>query len=221
MAKHFAIVQSEDNSVNQHLLKTYIRQNREQYSDLDPDIKTTGHIRRKLINQGWIKQSSEDKVFLIKPDTDGSVEYASQIIDLIDDELDELEDFKEDLIEISFGLEKDLQNALRKNIQSLGYNLSIIDGGVEKTTEAGRIDITTQDADGTIVVIELKAGTAKSDVIAQTLSYMTALKREGHKSVKGIIIANSFQDRVKLAAEQIENLELIEYSFQFSFKSIK
>jgi RecB family endonuclease NucS len=50
---------------------------------------------------------------------------------------------------------------------------------------------------------------------------MTALKREGHASIRGIIIANSFQDRVKLAAEAIDNLELVEYAFQFSFKTIK
>src|SRR5690554_2892188 len=43
--------------------------------------------------------------------------------------------------EATFGLERDLQRALRLNIQQLELGLQIIDGGKERITEAGRIDI--------------------------------------------------------------------------------
>jgi hypothetical protein len=221
MAKHFAIIKSDNGQAEQFPLKGYVRQNRNLFPYIDPDTKTTGHIRRNLINQGWVKQTIDDEVFLIRPDELNDIEYATSLIEIINEEIENSEDLVDELTEISFGLEKDLQTALRKNIISLGADLKIIDGGNERTTEAGRIDITAKDKNDTTVVIELKAGMAKPEVIAQTLSYMTALKREGHASIRGIIIANSFQDRVKLAAEAIDNLELVEYAFQFSFKTIK
>lgn len=221
MAKHFAIIKTDNGQAEQFPLKGFVRQNRNLFPNLDPDTKTTGHIRRNLINQGWVKQTIDDEVFLIRPDEQNDIEYATSLIEIINEEIENSEDLVDELTEISFGLEKDLQTALRKNIISLGADLKIIDGGNERTTEAGRIDITAKDKNDTTVVIELKAGMAKPEVIAQTLSYMTALKREGHTSIRGIIIANSFQDRVKLAAEAIDNLELVEYAFQFSFKIIK
>jgi hypothetical protein len=221
MAKHFAIIKLDNGQAEQFPLKGYVRQNRNLFPNLDPDTKTTGHIRRNLINQGWVKQTIDDEVFLIRPDELNDIEYATSLIEIINEEIENSEDLVDELTEISFGLEKDLQTALRKNIISLGADLKIIDGGNERTTVAGRIDITAKDKNDTTVVIELKAGMAKPEVIAQTLSYMTALKREGHTSIRGIIIANSFQDRVKLAAEAIDNLELVEYAFQFTFKTIK
>src|SRR5262245_23875392 len=48
--------------------------------------------------------------------------------------------------EITFGLERDLQMALRSNIEQLEPGLEIIDGGKERITEAGRIDITARDS---------------------------------------------------------------------------
>lgn len=54
----------------------------------------------------------------------------------------------EELIEASeatFGLERDLQQALRTNINQLEPKLRIIDDGKELNTAAGRIDITAID----------------------------------------------------------------------------
>ena len=58
------------------------------------------------------------------------------------------------------GLERDLQAALRYSIEQLELGLDIIDGGTERSVAAGFIDITAKEPDGTVVVIELKAGTA-------------------------------------------------------------
>lgn len=220
MAKHFAITINNSQPL-QTPLKTYIRENPELFPTLDPDNHTTRHIRRNLVRNGWSRQVYNNEVFLVQPDDNGSFEYAEQIIDIIIEEANDEEERQEENYEVSFGLEKDLQAALRNNISSLENGLTIIDNGTEKTTTAGRIDITAKDRNGCTVVIELKAGTAKPDVIAQTLAYMTSLKHEGYQNIRGIIIANKFQDRVKLAAEAINNLELIEYSFQFAFKKVE
>ncbi len=48
-------------------------------------------------------------------------------------------------METTFGLERDLQIALRSNIEQIEQGLKIIDEGKEQTTEAGRIDITAED----------------------------------------------------------------------------
>ncbi len=74
--------------------------------------------------------------------------------------------------ETTFGLERDLQNALRRHIADLEPGLTIIDDSKERKVPAGFIDITARDRDGATVVIELKAGTADREAIGQILAYM-------------------------------------------------
>ena len=127
----------------------------------------------------------------------------------------------EDAIETTFGLERDLQNALRSNIQQLEEGLKIIDEGKERIVPAGRIDISAKDKQGTIVVIELKAGEAGPDSIAQVLAYMSSTQEIEKKPVRGMLVAGGFHDRVKFAARAVPNLELKQYSFKFSFDTVK
>jgi endonuclease len=122
-------------------------------------------------------------------------------------------------VETTFALERDLQAALRRNIGQLEAGLKIIDGGSERVTEAGKIDITAQDKDGDSVVVELKAGEARPEAVAQILAYMSALAESDHKPVRGILVAGDFHKRVVLAARAVKNLELKRYSFQFLFKT--
>ncbi|MCX7096546.1 MAG: endonuclease NucS [Methylococcales bacterium] len=127
---------------------------------------------------------------------------------------------EEEAEEIIFGLERDLQMALRRNIEQLEDGLKIIDAGKERTVEGGRIDITAEDKEQRLVAIELKAGEAKPESIAQILAYMASLWKEEGKSVRGILVASSFHPRVTLAAQSVPNLELREYSFSFTFKKL-
>ena len=112
----------------------------------------------------------------------------------------------------------DLQSALRREIEQLEPGLKIIDEGTERSVEAGRIDITAEDGEQKLVVIELKAGVAKPASIAQTLGYMALLAQEEQKPVRGILVAAGFHRQVKLAAQAVPNLQLKEYLFSFSFR---
>lgn len=124
-------------------------------------------------------------------------------------------------VETTFGLERDLQRALRSNIEQLEQGLKVIDGGKERTTEAGRIDITVEDQQGVIVVVELKAGAANSDCVAQILAYIGALSEKEQKPVRGILVAGDFPRRVVFAARAVPNLQLKKYTFRFSFETVK
>ncbi|MFQ6089420.1 MAG: endonuclease NucS domain-containing protein [Candidatus Methanofastidiosia archaeon] len=109
-------------------------------------------------------------------------------------------------MEITFGLERDLQIALRSNIEQLEQGLKIIDEGRELTTKAGKIDITAEDQQGAIVVIELKAGAANPRCVVQILSYMGALSKKEKKPIRGILVAGDFPPRVIFAARAVPNL---------------
>jgi len=123
--------------------------------------------------------------------------------------------------ETTFGLERDLQSALRANIEQLESGLVIIDDGTERTTDAGRIDITAKDAHDATVVIELKARTASPEALTQLLSYMGALSTQNASSVRGILVASDFHRRVVFGARAVPNVQLRQYRFKFSFEPIK
>src|SRR5215831_228106 len=139
-----------------------------------------------------------------------------------------METYKEDVeeevevtnaVDTAFGLERDLQSALREHIEQLEPGLTISDGGKEQTVPSGRIDITAQDRDGATVVIELKAGEADRDAVAQSLAYMGDLM-VNEKSVRGILIAGDFTPRAVAAARAAGKIQLIRYGIKFSFAPV-
>jgi DNA-binding transcriptional ArsR family regulator len=117
--------------------------------------------------------------------------------------LDELETTEE----TKFGLERDLQSALRRHIGDLEPGLSITDAGKERRVPSGFIDI------------ELKAGTADRDAIGQILSYMGNLM-ESTASVRGILVAGDFSARAVAAVRAAPNVRLVRYDFRFSFETV-
>jgi RecB family endonuclease NucS len=117
---------------------------------------------------------------------------------------------------LKFGLERDMQEALRRNIQQLDPTLRIEDEGKEQRVEGGRVDILAADDQGRVVV-ELKAGAAPESAITQVLSYIGSLQSDDDpRPVRGMLIAGDFSPRVKLAA-RAAGIQLVEYGFRFSF----
>ena len=115
------------------------------------------------------------------------------------------------------GLERDLQAALRDNIEQLESGLEIIDGDTERSVSSGFIDITAKSTDGSIVVIELKTGTARRDAIAQILSYMGDIAAEESAQVRGVLVAGDFDKKARAAARVVTSLALRSYRVKFEF----
>jgi Endonuclease NucS len=124
-------------------------------------------------------------------------------------------------VDTAFGLERDMQKALRENIEQLEQGLTIDDGGRERTVASGRIDITARDTQGNIVVIELKTGEADRDAVAQILAYMGDLMEgEPSASIRGVLVAKSFEPRAKAAARAVSSVQLVQYGYRFTFEKV-
>lgn len=126
----------------------------------------------------------------------------------------------EEPAEAVLSLERDLNAALRQNIDQLGSGLEIIDGGKERSVASGRIDILAKDNSGRHLVIELKAVKAPRDAVAQVLAYMGDIQAETDGDVMGMLIAPDFDPRAIAAARMVPALQLIRFSFNFSFTEI-
>lgn len=126
----------------------------------------------------------------------------------------------EDSIETTFGLERDLQRALRANIAQLEDGLTVADGGRERYVPCGKIDILALAPDGKHVVIELKAGTADRDAVGQILAYMGDLQKEVKGEVRGMLVAGDFTERAIAASTVVPSLDLKRYEFRFTFQAV-
>jgi hypothetical protein len=116
------------------------------------------------------------------------------------------------------GLERDLQAALRRAIDQLEPGLEIIDDEAERSVSSGFIDITARDARGSVVVIELKTGTARQRAVAQVLSYMgDVATEEPDAEVRGILVAADFDKKAHAAARVVPTLSLRAYRVSFEF----
>lgn len=116
-------------------------------------------------------------------------------------------------------LERDMQAALRRNIETLESGLTIIDDGMERGVLSGYIDILCRDAQGRLTVIELKAGKTDARVIGQILGYMGDLaEEEPSETVRGVIVALDFDQRTKSAARAVPALSLYRYAVSFLFE---
>ena len=72
-----------------------------------------------------------------------------------------------------------------------------------------------------MVIIELKAGKATPPAVDQILAYMGAAGDTENRPIRGILVAEGFHQKVVHAAKAIPNLELVTYSFQFTFNHLQ
>jgi RecB family endonuclease NucS len=215
--RHYVVVKTADGPPEKHPMKQWLRNHPDILTEMDPDHTTSHELRRALKSKGWTLEETPDQILLVRPDVTDieDILKADQESPTVNDE-----EQVEQAQEITFGLERDLQAALRAHIEQLEPGLHIIDNGKERVTDAGRIDITAIDPMGNIVVIELKAGTAQPEAVAQVLAYMGAVGGRENAQVRGILVAGDFHKRVVLASRAIPTLRLKKYSFQFAFESI-
>jgi RecB family endonuclease NucS len=134
------------------------------------------------------------------------------------------EDPQDDAVETSISLERDLEDNLEANLGQLENGLTrfVREGFSSRqldTKTVGVIDLMAVDRAGSIVVIELKAGEASDRVCGQLQRYMGWIQENiaGGTPVRGIIVANSFNEGAKYAARVVPNLSLKRYSVSFRF----
>ncbi len=219
---HLVVVRGPEGEAEVYPMKKWLRHNPQHIpAGLDPSASTSHQLSRQLRKSGWEIEERSDRVLLIKPEN-GDTSFADKQLEE-ETEADEgsYDETIEQAEEITFGLERDLQSAVRANIEQLEPGLRIIDDGSERVTDAGRIDITAEDTNGRIVVIELKAGIASPEVVTQVLAYMSAIEEAEKKPARGILVAGDFHKRVIWAARAVSALELKKYSFQFKFESVR
>jgi hypothetical protein len=211
--EHSVVLKTSDGGAEIHPMKQWLRAHPEHVPpgvDASASGSTSQELRRALRNSGWILDERDDRVLVIKPDESGDISFAREFLSSSTHSENDakIESQVAGAEEITFGLERDLQLALRRNIEQLEPGLRIIDDGRERQTEAGRIDITAEDNEGYIVVVELEAGAASPDVIAQILAYMGVVAETDKKPVRGILVAGDFHRRVIFAARVSPTLHL-------------
>ena len=129
--------------------------------------------------------------------------------------------------EVRLSLERDLENYIIKNLDEIEEGLKIYSKGSvtgrQFSINNERIDILAIDKNNNYVVIELKVGTANYHVIGQILSYTSLVRRDiaDKKEVRGIIIADDFDRKLRYAASEVPNISLKKYEIHFTFKDVK
>lgn len=166
-------------------------------------------------------------------DEDGSWEVTPSGVRLVDESEDvqvveESAESEENLFGVSLSLERDLENSLVNKLDQLEPGLYLYEsegfrGQQVDTGVVGRLDLLAVDSRQRLVVIELKVGQADDRVCGQILRYMGWVQRNiaRGQQVRGIIIANGFNERVRYAAEAIPSVELQQYSITFNFKPVQ
>ena len=138
------------------------------------------------------------------------------------------DDFVED--PVAFALEKHLEHFLVKNWAQteLGKDYDIFeeDGemvGQQYPSDTGPMDLLAVKKDKSeLLVVELKKGRASDAVVGQVLRYMGFVAQElaePHQTVRGVIIAQEDDQRLKRALAVTPNVTF--YRYQVTFKLLK
>lgn len=123
--------------------------------------------------------------------------------------------------DLAFRYEDDLQTALIACIDQLEPGMHLVDGGKEYAVSSGRIDALARDGAGRHVVVELKAVTARREVLGQIAAYMADIEDATGTRPRGILIAPDFDPKLVSGARMIEGLTLKRYSFAFTFAEVE
>ncbi len=176
--------------------------------------KLTGLVRENFPNSKWQKTHYAWYKSQIKTGRLSLTNGPSR-----DDDTDQIENEVEESIEARVSIERDLHDYLSRHLTQLESNLTLHEGGVEYQTEAGRIDILAVDKQQNLVVVEIKAGTAKDSALGQLLGYMGCFSTRS-KNVRGILVASDFDERVVFGSRGLPNVRLVKYTLSFGFGSV-
>ena len=123
-----------------------------------------------------------------------------------------------------FPIEANLRDFLIRNLHTVkDYKLKLYTDpttgrdGKEFPTDVGPIDILAEDDRGGLVVIELKLSRGPDKALGQLLRYMGWVKEHiaGGHQVRGIIVANKMDIKIKYAVSMTQGISLYEYELKF------
>ena len=144
-----------------------------------------------------------------------------------DETSQEIIEGEEALISASITLERDLEEYLVRNLGHLEAGLKLYSKGSitgrQFNTDTGKVDILASDKAGDFIVLELKAGIATSAALGQVLAYMNWIRQHvaQGKKVRGIIIADDFDTKLKYAVCEAPLVSLKKYEVSFTFTDVK
>jgi hypothetical protein len=127
-----------------------------------------------------------------------------------------------------FAYETDLRNYLQKNLSKLQAGLRVYEDegtimGIEFPVGGRFIDILATDANGALVVIELKVSRGYDRVVGQLMRYVAWIKKnlaEPGQNVRGVIVARKISEDLLLACSMVPGIELFEYELSLSLKRV-
>ena len=130
-----------------------------------------------------------------------------------------------------FALESHLRDFMAQNIHTLKVGDSPLqlyvdeagNGGVEFRTDVGFIDILAIDEEHNFVVFELKVNRGIDQALGQLLRYMGWVKSNIGSSgeVKGVIVAQAIDEKLKYAVSVVKNVSLYEYEMNFKIDAVQ
>lgn len=121
-----------------------------------------------------------------------------------------------DLVETSISLERDVEDHLIRNLDSIENGLKFVSR--QFNTDIGRIDILAEDKGGNRVIIEVKVGEAKDSAVGQIARYLGWFGKLDGKPPRGMLVAAEFPEGVRYAANAVSGLSLHAYKISFSFE---
>ena len=126
-----------------------------------------------------------------------------------------------------FAYESDLRDFLARNLMLIEPGLQLYEDegitGVEFPVGGRFADILGVDAQGRLVVIELKVSRGYDRVIGQLLRYMAWISEhqaEASQGVRGMIIAREISDDLRLACSSVPDVELFEYELAVTLRGV-
>jgi hypothetical protein len=138
------------------------------------------------------------------------------------DEKDELEELQGK----AFALEEHLRDYLAENLQLLEKGLKLWPVGededaVEYQVNGRKIDIFAQDINGEPVIVELKVSRGHEKTIGQALYYRAKVKEKFNTNkVRIVIVALEVSTELRLAAKEVPDVSLFEYSLSMTVKRV-
>lgn len=183
-------------------------------------------LRSALRNVGWELRLVLDRILLHKPGDGAAGVRGGAVAEGISMNTGRLDARKTmDAVRTEASIERYVRTELRPRTSGPGPALTVGSRGAEAAGDdrAGGMrsfDVSAEDTDGRIAVIEFKVGIATSREIACVLSYMDAIATATGKPVLGVLIAGGFHKRIVLATRAVPAPQPSKRSFQFSFEAV-